>query len=106
MHGRSEEDLRRHHAAISYLAPDLLYYYLPAFMTAVLDSPREAAVLHDSLEFLFSTPSERRDELLHRLTSAQHAAVRAYLEFCIRYAEFPMTIRDAIAHLDATPPRR
>ncbi|HYE19095.1 MAG TPA: hypothetical protein VEA69_11660 [Tepidisphaeraceae bacterium] len=43
--GHAPADLRRHDSALSFLTPDALHYYLPAFLAAVVEDPVASDVL-------------------------------------------------------------
>jgi hypothetical protein len=76
-------------AAIAFMTPRALHFYLPAFMLIVLDEGGRSTFLADSIGAVFSRrrSSHRQKELLKLMDHAQLAAMVQYLDFVLAQPE-------------------
>ena len=104
----SVEELRYSPSNLFFMTPEAVHYYLPAYLRASVVSYGEAGGIPDTLLWLLNDPGNSSHDpqvagLLRRLTAAQRAAIRSFLEFLRdeHGADFPMDDLSPSAVLEA-----
>ncbi len=96
--------LWEHHAALSLFTPDAFHYFLPAFMLATLEQPREADLIPHSIAFHFTrglSDEEQFTQRFSRFSTAQRQAVAAFLREYAATGEFwASEVPEALATLE------
>jgi hypothetical protein len=83
--GHPAERLRYFSSSMSFFTPEAFRYFLPAYMLAELDDPKEADIIAESIAFHFDRfTSDRRPPF----TAEELRGVRSFFKECARrYAD-------------------
>jgi hypothetical protein len=80
--GHSAQQLRFHDYALTFFTEDALFYFLPAFLIALVEDLETADTIQDRILWMFTVPSghkprdrETFDRLITRLTAQQRDAL-------------------------------
>jgi hypothetical protein len=79
--GHKVRDLRYHEAALSFFTDKAFRYWLPAFMLAELENPREADVIGEGIAFHLTRASSA-DARLSLFAQDELKAIAAFLNEC------------------------